>query len=288
MSGQRLRGPAGTASDPLHVTDPAAAKVPAAVQRLYNLPAGTSAKAREAGALPTPKPISAAEFERILKTTPFIGTAQYKSIFEQFTTAHPARGGDPFGQNFLHLVSTLKDPKAAAVQYEIAGHLKELQNLEAYYIAHGDLGSAKRTQDTINAIDRLIGVTKTDDAADKAANVAAHRATTAAIVRHAAITDQGSRRVANILGTVQAATQQAKAAISVGAQRTAAHLTTLEGLGSATATNTGISARKKTSISVTVPITTYASFSVNALGNQLTHIDETVSSQYAGKVIPLG
>jgi len=260
----------------------------ATAQKLYNLPGGDRAKAREAGALPTPKPITAAEFERILKTTPFIGTAQYKSIFEQFTTAHPARGGDPFGQNFLHLVSTLANPKAPAVQFEIAGHLKELANLEQYYIAHGDLASAKRTQDTINAINRLIGVTKADDAASRAVTAAGHRATQAAIVRHAAINDQGSRRVANILGTVRIATQGAQNAISAGAARTAAHLSRIEGLDSATAGNTGVIARKPTRFNVVANVNVQSSFSVTALGNQLTHISETVSSQYGGKVVPLG
>jgi hypothetical protein len=232
---------------------------------------------------PPPPPITAAEFERILKTTPFIGTAQYKSIFEQFTTARPARGGDPFGQGFLSLVQQLKNPKVPAVMFEIKGHLAELANLEKYYIAHGDLRAAQKVQGVIDSVDRLIGVTQ----ANHPATLAAQRATNAAIVRNAAITGEGSRRVANILGTVAAATARARDAISAGAARTAAHLSHIEGLDSATAANTGITARKKSLISVTVPITTYASFSVNALGNQLTHIDETLSSQYGGKVIPI-
>lgn len=181
---------------------------------------------------PTPPkpPLTAAEFERILRTTPFIGTAQYKSIFEQFTSFKGGgRGQDPFGAGFLKLVQRLDNPKAPAVMGEISGHLRELNSLEKYYLAHGDIQAAKKVEGVIDAVDRLIGVTNRNHPAA----LAAQKATQDAIRQGQAQTGRGLQQGVDATNRAGQATHAAISGLASGVDRTAA--------------NTGVLTRKRTS-----------------------------------------
>ena len=168
--------------------------------------------------------ISAEQFLKTLATSPFMGPAAYKSIFEKSST-EKARF-DPTGSIFLTALQNLKNPKAPAVLGEIKGHLKELQNLEAYYIANGDTKNALLVQGVINKVDTLIGVTKTEHAATDAQQ----KATKAAIVEGHEVTRRGF--TANLDGV--------RSTASVTNQ----HLRTLEGVERGVSGNTATIANK--------------------------------------------
>lgn len=234
-------------------------------------------------ATPQEPPISAADFERILRTTPFIGTAQYKSIFERFSTAgQMSRGKDPVGEGFLELVKRLKDPKAPAVMFEIRGHLKELASLEAYYIAHGDTKNALKVQGVINEVDRLIGITQLD-----------HKATDAAQKAHTAAVRAQIASSARIPPELRSNAKVVNAAVHTSGVQTAAHLAILTNVARRTGDNTANALpplralqNRKANINVAVTNVVNARFSVNGLQNQLVHLSETIP-RYAGKTVPL-
>jgi TP901 family phage tail tape measure protein len=105
---------------------------------------------------PAPK-LTAAAFLADISKSMFMGPKGYQSLWEKVGGSH---GQDPFGQMFLSLLSNVKprDLKTAGVQTEIKGHLKELVNLEKYYIQHGDTKAAAEVQKTVDAIDALTGI----------------------------------------------------------------------------------------------------------------------------------
>ena len=197
--------------------------------------------------------MTAAQFIAALNKSAFIGAAEYKSIFERFTTFKGGgRGTDPTGQGFLAIVEQLKNPKAPAVMFEIKGHLRELQSLEAYYVAHGDTVNAAKVQGVIAEVDRLIGVTRA------------------------------------YLPTV--AVQQRIAAHNAIIQ--SSKMDRLNALNGATASNTGIVARKnfspKIGVNAQVNIASTNSFNVNSLATSLvsTYTRVNVGNQYQGKALP--
>lgn len=142
---------------------------------LKNIEANTSASDRSDGGAE-----AAASFDRAL-------TAQFGGKFEKLATndviAHLARtteiglkdvgttfqvglqtGMDPLGDVATRILARAEDPLAPPVMDEIKGHLLGLEEIQAAYLASGDVHLAEKVQTNIDTLHRLIGTTDTSNA----------------------------------------------------------------------------------------------------------------------------
>lgn len=68
-------------------------------------------------------------------------------------------GLDPIGDVATRILARAEDPKAPAVMAEIQGHLSGLEEIQAQYLAQGDLALAAKVQQNIDTLHGLKGTT---------------------------------------------------------------------------------------------------------------------------------
>lgn len=90
--------------------------------------------------------------ERLGKTTE-IGLAGVGTSFQQGLMT----GLDPLGDTAVALLARAEDPKAPPVMAEIQGHIAGLEEIQATYLAQGDIKLASKVQNNIDTLHSLIG-----------------------------------------------------------------------------------------------------------------------------------
>lgn len=95
-------------------------------------------------------------------------------------------GLDPVGDVATRILARAEDPKAPAVMNEIQGHIAGLEEIQAQYLAQGDIPLAQKVQANIDTLNRLIG--KEDES----------RAVTQALAAQAASSDAAMLNTARV------------------------------------------------------------------------------------------
>lgn len=75
-----------------------------------------------------------------------------------------SNGLDPVGDTARRILERAENPKAPPVMAEIKGHLLGLEEIQAQYLAQGDLALAAKVQANIDTLHDLIGTTDTTNA----------------------------------------------------------------------------------------------------------------------------
>lgn len=81
-------------------------------------------------------------------------------------------GMDPIGDIATRILARAEDPKAPAVMAEIKGHLLGLEEIQATYLANGDIHLAEKVQTNIDTLHTLIGTADQFNAITHARGVA--------------------------------------------------------------------------------------------------------------------
>jgi TP901 family phage tail tape measure protein len=85
-------------------------------------------------------------------------------------------GLDPIGDVATRILERAENPKDPAVMREIEGHIAGLEEIQATYLATGDVTLARKVQDNIDTLHTLIGTTDTSNAIAERAKAEAAQA----------------------------------------------------------------------------------------------------------------
>ena len=176
--------------------------------------------------------------------TPNMGPKDRKAILEQGKRT----GTDPFGEQALSVFRQAANPKDAKVLGEIKRHITELRDIEKTYLSRGQVQAAQHTQETIGKLEKLIGVTSTEDAKSqqKIDQLKAQQ------------NQHATQNAARTMAMLAASRTAASATASLKP-----HLARIEGADAATSTNTAAISRKNFSPHVTTNVSVNARFNVS-------------------------